>query len=166
LLRQVITGGMLSMTVMKLVQCEALPQQSVACQMTVIRSVQGPKVFVTALDIEMMMLLQQLSVAVGTLNVQEVPHCTVWFGPQVMTGGTVSTMVTVWLHEMELLQQSVACQVRVTLDGHTAAVLVMVLRTIIVTFDPQHASTAVGGSNVHGVLHWTVLSGTQVSTGG
>jgi hypothetical protein len=87
-------------------------------------------------------------------------------GAQAMTGGIVSTMVTVWLHEMELLQQSVACHVRVTLDGHTAAVLVMVLRTIIVTFEPQHASTAVGGSNVQGVLHWTVLSGTHVSTGG
>jgi hypothetical protein len=30
----------------------------------------------------------------------------------------------------------------------------------------QQLSVAVGGSNVHGVPHWTVLLGEQVSVGG
>ena len=35
------------------------------------------------------------------------------FDGQVMTGGMVSMMVMVWLHEAVLVQESVACQVRV-----------------------------------------------------
>jgi len=35
-----------------------------------------------------------------------------------MVGGVLSTLVIVWLQMLELLQQSVACQVRVIVPGH------------------------------------------------
>jgi len=56
---------------------------------------------------------QQASKAVGGIRAHVLPHCTVWLLAHVITGGTVSMTVTVWLHVVELLQQSVACHVRV-----------------------------------------------------
>jgi hypothetical protein len=38
--------------------------------------------------------------------------------------------------------------------------------TTLTTGFVQQLSVAVGTSNVHGVPHWTVLSGTQVNVGG
>lgn len=83
-----------------------------------------------------------------------------------MTGGTVSMMVTVWLHVAELLQQSVACQVRVMINGHRLEALVMVLRTVIVMFVPQQASMAVGGVKDQAEPQFTVMLLAQVITGG
>ena len=83
-----------------------------------------------------------------------------------MTGGVVSTMVTVWLHMIELLQQSMAFQVRVTLTGQIAAAFVIVLTMVMERLVPQQASMAVGGVKDQGVLHCTVKSGAHVNTGG
>jgi hypothetical protein len=65
---------------------------------------------------------------------------------------------------MLLLQQSVACQVRAMDCGQPP--LVMVVRALIVTFVPQHESTAVGESKLQGEPQGTVLLGWQEMTGG
>ena len=109
---------------------------------------------------------QQLSVAVGGANDHAVPHCTVWFEPQVMTGGVVSTTVTIWLQVAALVQQSVARQVRVMIVVQGGMTLVIVVSTVMVTFVPQQRSKAVGGSNDQMASHWTVLLLAQVITGG
>ena len=109
---------------------------------------------------------QQTSNAVGLMKDHVEPHWTVWLLEQVIIGGTVSMMVTVWAHVVELLQQSVACQVRVIMIGHTVEALVTVLRTAMVTLVPQQASIAVGGVNDHVELHCTVMLLAQVITGG
>src|SRR5580765_4250664 len=75
---------------------------------------------------------QQTSEAEGASKLQAEPHWTVLFVAQVITGGVVSTTVTVWLHETVLEQQSVACHVRVT-TSEQAAPLVIVPVTATVT---------------------------------
>ena len=109
---------------------------------------------------------QQASIAVAGFKTHEVPHCTVWLLGQVITGGVVSMTVTIWLHVMELEQQSVARQVRVTISGQKLLALVTVLSTVMVTFVPQQASMAVGAVNDHGVPQLTVRLLAQVRTGG
>jgi hypothetical protein len=81
-----------------------------------------------------------------------------------MTGAVVSTTVTVWLQVAWLPQASVARQVRVALKVLPQVRFVVVL-TMAMLFVPQ-VSLAVGASNVHGVVHSTVLPPTQVITGG
>jgi hypothetical protein len=68
---------------------------------------------------------------------------------------------TIWLHELLLLQVSVAVQVRVTTSG---LIVFVTVRTLIVTL-PQ-PSVAVGGSNVQGTLQSTLLFVAQMRTGG
>jgi len=109
---------------------------------------------------------QQASTAVGGENVQGVPSATVMLEAQVSTGGVVSRLVTIWLHVAELLQQSVARQVRVIVPGHGVGFWVMVLRMVMVTFVPQQPSSAVGGSKLQALPHCTVLLVAQVTTGG
>src|SRR6266478_3995645 len=110
---------------------------------------------------------QQASNAVGGVNVQGVPGVIVMFDAQVITGGVVSTIVTVWAQVAEvLLQQSVACHLRVTIVKHLENTLVNVACMVMVTLVPQQASNAVGASNVQGVPHCTVLLGGQLRTGG
>ena len=58
----------------------------------------------------------QASEAVGVLNCGELGHSTEPFGPTpLITGGVLSVTTMVRLHVDELLQSSVAVQVRVTL---------------------------------------------------
>ena len=62
---------------------------------------------------------------IGARRIESPVACrnsTVLLLAQVMTGGVVSTTVTVWLHVALLLQQSVACQVRVIICEHAGAV--------------------------------------------
>jgi hypothetical protein len=67
--------------------------------------------------------------------------------------------------QKELLpQQSVARHKRVFVRAHVP--LVTVASTIICTFVPQHASTAVGGVKFQGVAKATVMFGAHVMTGG
>ena len=72
-------------------------------------------------------------------------------------------MVTVCAQVTLLLQQSAACHVRVTVCGQVP--LVTVASTLIVTFVPQHSSTAVGGSKLHTEPQGTILLAGQVSKG-
>jgi hypothetical protein len=86
-----------------------------------------------------------------------------------MFGGSVSTMVTVWLQKEELVEVSVALQVRVTLNktGHLGlATLVTVLTTSISTLAPSISSFAVGMSNAQALPHCAALSLPQVMVGG
>ena len=78
-------------------------------------------------------------------------------------GGLQLVTVTVWLQLVVLPQQSEMSQVRVETNGVKG--LVTVPKTVIVTFVPQQASTAVGGSNVP-LPHGTVLLLAQVIIGG
>src|SRR5262249_57937054 len=69
----------------------------------------------------------------GVSNVQALPCSTVLLVLlQVITGGVVSTTVTVWLHWAMLPQPSVACQVRVASKvlPQCPVVLVTVLTTV------------------------------------
>src|SRR2546430_7898532 len=104
---------------------ELLLQQSVARQVRVLVVEQLP--LVTVLSTTMVTLLpQQASIAVAGVNVHGWPKLTVKFEAQVITGATVSTTETTWLHVAELPQQSVAFQVRVTIRGQRLPALVMV----------------------------------------
>ena len=78
----------------------------------------------------------------------------------------VSMIVTIWLQVMELLQQSVACHVRVISSEQGAVLLVVVPTRLIVKLVPQQASTALGGSKLQVEPHSTVLLVAQVNTGG
>src|SRR5438105_2653475 len=105
----------------------------------------------------------------GTVKSQLRPHSRFSFWPQLIVGGVVSTVVTVWLQLVWLPQQSVACQVRVMSIEQSAPAVALVVSlptTTTVTFVPQQRSFAVGSSNVHVLSHSTVLLVAQVSTGG
>src|SRR4029077_6180753 len=97
----------------------------------------GAGMFVTVLTIVMRTLLRShLSTAVGMSKAQSVPHWTSLSGPQLMFGGSVSTMVTVWLQKAALPQVSDVRHVRVTLKifgQRGAATLVTVATTSIRT---------------------------------
>jgi hypothetical protein len=167
LLVQLMTGGVVSTTVTTCVHVALFWQQSRAFQRKVTICAQGFALFVWApTRLTLTAEPQQASNAVGAVGDQVELHCTVKLLPQVMTGGVLSTTATVWLHVIELLQQSVACQVRVMICGHNEPAFVIVLTMVTVRFVPQQLSSAVGGSKVQVVPHTTVLLLAQVSTGG
>ena len=77
----------------------------------------GLAMFVTVLVISMSTLVpSQISTAVGRSNDQLSPHCAALSGAQWISGGNVSTIVTVWLQNEALPQPSLARHVRVTLS--------------------------------------------------
>jgi hypothetical protein len=78
----------------------------------------------------------------------------------------VSTTVIAWLQVELLLQQSVACHVRVITCEQSPVLLVAVPRTAIVGLALQQASTALGVLKLQAEPHSTVLAGAQVMTGG
>src|SRR5512137_1404201 len=98
---------------------------------------------------------QHTSEALGQSNFPSHPHPTVLLVAHTITGGVVSTRVTIWLQVALLVQQSIARHVRVITHGQEP--LVTVLSTVIATLVPQHTSTALGGSNVQVLPHSTVL---------
>src|SRR5256885_126870 len=108
---------------------------------------------------------QQASTALGASKVQLSPHDTLLFVAQVMTGGMVSTTVTVWLHDALLEQQSVARQVRVT-AREQAVPLVIVPSSTMFTLVPQQTSDAEGTSKLQLEPHFTVLLLEHGMTGG
>src|ERR1039458_4899140 len=83
---------------------------------------------------------------------------------QLMTGGVVSTTVTVWLQVLVFPQASMTSQVWVMTCGQTP--LVTVLATVLTTFEPLQASVTIGALKLHSVPHCTVLLLAHVSTGG
>src|ERR1039457_6135519 len=111
-----ITGGMVSTTVTVWLPVALLLQRSVACQVRVMSCGQRPLLTVLRTVIVTLLPLQA-STAVGRSKLHVEPHCTVLLLAQVITGGVVSTTVTVWLQVALLLQRSVACQVRVMSCG-------------------------------------------------
>src|SRR5439155_16574 len=98
----------------------------------------------------LMVALPQVSVAVGVLKVQSVPHSTVMLLTQLITGGVRSSTVTVWLHSAVLPQ---------------APVRLVTVPTMVMVTEPQ-LSVAVGALNDQALPHSTVLFGAQVMVGG
>ena len=96
---------------------------------------------------------QQASDAVGTPNVQPAPGATEKLGGQLIVGGIVSVIVTVCVQMTELPQQSEMSHWRVVVCVQGVPNGGVVNCTMMVTFVPQHASNAVGASNVHAVPH-------------
>src|SRR5438046_1623518 len=159
-LLQLMTGGMVSMTLTVWLHWALLPQTSVAAQVRVASKVlpQGLAVLVSVLTTVMARLVPPLSVAVGMSKLQAVPSCALLLVLlQLMTGAVVSTTLTVWLHWALLPQGSVAAQVRVASKvlPQWPAVLVTVLTTVIVAL--PLLSVAVGGSKVQGAPSCMVL---------
>src|SRR5205809_722073 len=72
----------------------------------------------------------------------------------------------VWLHCERLPQRSVAAQMRTATKVFPHSPLVVVLRTVMATLVPSHASRAVGALNVKGVPHSTVWFWLQARVGG
>src|SRR5580765_4448295 len=97
----------------------------------------------------------QVSFAVSSSNVHSTVHCTILLLAQVITGGVVSTTVTVWLHCDRLPQASVARQVHVAMNAFPHVEFVTV-SSISIRFVPQ-VSVAVGVLKVHDAVHCTVL---------
>jgi hypothetical protein len=114
LVGQVITGGVVSTTVTVKLHEALFPLASVAVQVTVVVPIR--KVLPDAGVQTITGFGSQMSVAVAW-NVATAPaglvHSRVIFAGQVMTGGVVSTTVTVKLHEELLPLASVAVQVTV-----------------------------------------------------
>ena len=136
-----------------------------ACQVRVTTSEQAVPLVVVPVTVTVTFVPQQASTALGGSKLQLLPHGTLLFVAHVITGGVVSTTVTIWLHDALLEQQSVACQVRVT-TSEQAVPLVIVPVAVIVTFVPQQTSEAEGVSKLQAEPHWTVLLLEQVMTGG
>src|SRR5207249_11806967 len=113
-----------------------------------------------------MVALPHVSVAVGVLKVQSVPHSTVMLLTQLMVGAVRSWTETVWLHSAVLPQASVARHVRVASNvlPQWPVRLVTVLRMVMVAL-PQ-VSVGVGVAKGQGLVHSTGLFGTQVMVGG
>ena len=113
---QVITGAVVSTTLMICTQELLLPAQSVAVQVRVMTEVLG---HVPGTVLSLCVITgagSQLSVAVAlpvTIGSLEVLHWTVASGGQVITGAVVSTTLMVCTQELLLPAQSVAVQVRV-----------------------------------------------------
>src|SRR5213592_4825762 len=95
---QLITGAVVSMTLTVWLHWALLPQASVASQVRVASKVlpQWPAVLVTVLMIALV-TRPQVSLKVGTSNVQAAVHSTVLSATQMMLGPVVSTTVTRWL---------------------------------------------------------------------
>src|ERR1041384_7101029 len=144
-----------------------LPQASVARQVRVASKVlpQWPVRLVTVLTM-VMVTGPQVSLADGVSKDQGLLHSTVLLGTQGIVGGVWSSTVTFWLHSAVLPQASVARQVRVASKvlPQWPVTLVTVLTMLIVT--ARQVSLAVGGSKAQGLVHSTVLLGTQVIVGG
>src|SRR5260370_1392555 len=136
---QVMTGGVVSTTVTVWLHVALLEQQSVACQVRVIASEQAAPLVVVPVTEMVTFVPQQTSEAEGASKLQAEPHWTVLLLEQVMTGGVVSTTVTIWLHDALFEQQSVARQVRV-IASEQAVPLVVVPVSEMVTFVSQQQS--------------------------
>jgi len=110
---QVITGGVVSTTVIVWTQVETLPHSSVAVQVRVMVSVLPQP----GSDVSLCVIatVPQVSVAVAwpvALGEVSAGHSRVTSGGQVIIGGVVSTTVMVWTQVEVLPHWSVAVQVR------------------------------------------------------
>jgi hypothetical protein len=106
---------------------------------------------ITVPILEIVRLVQQASVAVGTSKLHAVPHCTVLLLAQVSTGGLVFTTVTIWLHVLLLPQASVISHVCLMNCGQTPLVTMpvdvmsrLVTRPVVVKISLVQQVEAVG----------------------
>src|SRR6266581_38573 len=110
---QVMTGGVMSRTVMVCTQLALLPHSSMAVQVRAMTLV-APQLLVTE-SLKLTLTAPQPSWAVATpvaLVSVSAGHSSTTFGGQVMTGGVVSSTVIVWTQLLLLPQASAAVQVR------------------------------------------------------
>ena len=108
---QVIDGGVLSVTEIVLLQVEELPQSSVAVQVRVTVNGHSPEV-VTSENVGTT-LLSHRSEAVAAPKIMGFGHSTFDTVGQVIEGAVLSVTEIALLQVEELLQSSVAVQVRV-----------------------------------------------------
>ena len=130
----------------------------------------GLAIFVTVERATMVTFVpSQISTLVGAIKAIGVPHSRIRLAAQLIAGGVVSTRVTVWLHIEELVQASVAIQVRVALNNRGQRGLgtfVTVLTTTMLTFVSLQMSSANGGLKSQGVPHSRMELEAQVKAGG
>src|SRR6266581_3015628 len=110
---QVMTGGVVSRTVMVWMQRELLPQASVAIQVRAMTLVAPQLVVIESLKLTLTAPQPSWAVATPVALVSvSAGHSSTRFGGQVMTGGVVSRTVMVWMQLLLMPQASVAVQVR------------------------------------------------------
>ena len=113
-----------------------------------------PTVFVVVLVIETVMFVpQQISVAVGGVNVHCVPQFKLRLLAQVITGGVVSVMVTTLVQMAVLVQQSIACHTILRTEVQFPVTFVVAVRMETVGVGQQR-SVAVG--RISGLPHCNV----------
>ena len=109
-----ITGSVVSCTVIAWLAVLLLPQSSVAVQVRVRTKFCGQLPGTVASLKVNVGVVSQLSAEVGVENTMGWSHSIVWAGPTpLITGATVSRTVMAWLAVLLLPQSSVAVQVRV-----------------------------------------------------
>src|SRR2546423_9298048 len=115
-----MVGGVVSTTVTVWLHCAWLLQQFCTSQVRVMTCEQAVPLVTVPAMVTMKGAGQPGSVTIGSSKLQLEPHSTVLLVAQVMLGTSIT--VTVWLHVMLLLQQSVACQFHVMTSQKTVAV--------------------------------------------
>src|SRR4029077_21052102 len=111
---------------------------------------------VTVVKVIVTLVPSQTSLAEGGVNAKGMPHSTIRLSAQVMCGGVVSTIVTVWLQNAILVQVSETIQVCVARKVFPQKLRALVTggpTGVIVTFVPSQISTAVGVVKVKDVPH-------------
>lgn len=140
-----ITGGVSSRTMMTCRHVLELAQSSVARQVRFRMNCCGPPVEIVTSVKEIVGVASQISVAVAvpvlTGNVP-LAHMIVMFGGHVMSGGALSSMIIFWMQVLELLQSSVAFQVRLMVFSCGHAPPVVTSENVIVGV-ASHISVAV-----------------------
>src|SRR4051812_40247748 len=150
----VITGGVLSVTEIALLQVEELPQSSVAVQVRVIENSWGQLPGVVTSEDVGITLWSQASEAVAEPNEGDAGHSTFDTVGHVIEGGVLSVTEMVLLQVEELPQSSVAVQVRVT-ENSWAHAPAVVTSADVGTTRVSHKSVAVAAPNEGDAGHST-----------
>src|ERR1041385_4907552 len=102
-----MAGGLVSTTNTVCEQVLVFPHASVALQVRVAENV-GPQPALVVVLTTAVVALPQVSLAPGSSKVHGVPHSTVLFVAQLITGGVVSTTEMVWAQVLVLPTASTA----------------------------------------------------------
>jgi hypothetical protein len=169
--QNVNTGGVVSRTITVCMQLVLFPHPSANSHVRVAVNVgmHGPA-FVIVLTIrEVTFVPVQRSAAVGMSKSHVAPDSTNLFPTQAISGGVVSTAVTVCVDMLLLPQASTICQILVAMNakGQVTAVFVAVLNTLVIRLVPdEQLSVATGMSKFHALPHSTILLVAFVTVGG
>jgi len=167
---QVMTGAVVSVTVIVWVQVPALLQLSVAVHVRVMTDALAQVPAATLSLAETAGAPSQLSVAAALpvlTGAVEASHVTVTLAGQVMTGAVASTTRIVWPQLLLLPQASFAVQVRVMTDA-SAQLPAATLSVAEIAGAPSQLSVAVAVpvlAAAEEALHSTVTSAGQEMTG-